>query len=167
LPSITPILDIVGPDCSNSNTTCIKAGKCRQYFFPHAAHFPINRFTMEGLPIPVNGALIYEGMRFTASCDGTYEVAMVVRTADQVTIRLQLQVLVDQAKPCPPILLTLPPMTFTPQVEQRNLTSGGAHFAVRHVGYSKEISEQFGHLPSTCSFSVCRVGVARFGSGIE
>lgn len=138
--------------------------------FAKPAHFPLPRFGDLGEVIGLEGAVIYEGMRFRTMPCGRYEVTFAVSTpAIPVTLRLQLLVGTTAGIP---FTLTLPPLAIVPDSPYTGnyQVSGGyqvykdGNFLgkvnhVRYVGFSPAVQTRYGTLNA-----VVRQGTARFGN---
>lgn len=124
--------------------------------FDTAARFPIPRSDAQGGSFEAEGMRIAEGMTFTASADGDFEVRMEAWVAaTPVTMRLQLEVVYPSGVRR---ILTLPPIEVPPYKNSRDQYEH-ANYAVRYVGFSPEIQAQ-----GIQWSRVERRGTARFGS---
>lgn len=139
--------------------------KPKVFFFYQPAQFPYPWFGPAGESLPLDGALIHEGMRFIATKDGQYEVRLTITTPGMpVTLRLQL-LLSDNLQDA--FTLTLPPINLYNPDKQFQGNYLGNSYQVRHAGFSPLVARYWDHLES---FSLVRHGTARFGSwpeGIE
>jgi hypothetical protein len=157
--------------CQNENNKgCDK--KCTTFYFEKPAHFPLPRFTQEGMPVEVEGALIYEGMSVTFYRDGVFETNFIVTSAAHpVTLRLSLHVQPPLDSECQPFQLTIPPVLIqTDERQERGLEQ--YHWHVKYVGYSPFIGPLNGKQVPFCNAeaianklpcTINRRGTARFG----
>jgi len=130
------------------------------HWFASAAHFPVREFGARGEVIGREGAVIYEGMRFSHHGDGHYEVSFLVGTpAVPTTLRLRLLVRVRDVEGPVWQTLTLPPI----QIESHKDAAGKdqpAVWRICHQGYSPMLACNPGRI-----IAVRREGTARFGFG--
>jgi hypothetical protein len=134
------------------------------YRFLSTAHFPRRQFGMRGEVYDDEGAVIYEGMRFSANDDGRYRVSFVVGTpAVPTTLRLRFLLHVrDLDGHCRWHTVTLPPIQVQPEQDSRRRHQPGI-WQIRHCGYSPSIA-------SAGQYSIAEIrreGTARFGFGLS
>lgn len=131
---------------------------CYSYRFEMPAHFPLNEFGPEGEPIEREGALIYEGMRFSVDRDGTYELGFVVTTPRLPTrLHLQLEIVHQAEDGVRTHTLTLPPIEIRHQDIMETRTNS---FSVTAHGFSDVLQAAVG---TKSILEIRRTGVARFG----
>lgn len=133
----------------------------RTHWFTSAAHFPVRDFGARGEVIGREGAVIYEGMRFSHNDQGRYEVSFLVGTpAAPTTLRLRLLVKVREKDGSAVWqTLTLPPIRIGLDQD-----AGGKHqpavWRICHQGYSAMLACNPGRI-----IIIRREGTARFGFG--
>jgi hypothetical protein len=125
--------------------------------FKGPAHFPRPAFGWCGEPVEQQGAIIYEGMRFSREKSGQYHVDFVVGIpAVPTTLRLQLKFRSECDKTWR--TLTLPPVEIAPSSDSFGKYQPGI-FQVHCDGYSEVLRDLKG------KGEIVREGVARFGFG--
>ena len=156
-----------------------KAGACAPppwvKEFHQAAHFPYPRFAADGSPFPLDGLLIYEGMRLTVYPDtGIYDVSFTATVPNMpVTVRMQL---VFERTPLDleGYRITLPPFRLEPKWDAKLGDVSAYTFNVAHRGYCslfiphRSSGLVIGGLPVVIDecWRLSRVGTARFGTVI-
>ena len=153
---------------TNSIPTCDEKGESEQsgeprysthFRFLSPAHFPLRGFDPQAGVLDREGALIYEGMRFSCDRNGQYQVSFLVRTPAMPTT-LQLRFLVQKkGKPKPWQTVTLPPIQIEPDKDRQDGPKA-AVWRIRHCGYSAAIESHAGFIQT-----IRREGTARFGFG--
>ena len=129
------------------------------YRFFSTAHFPRRHFGSRGEVFDREGAMIYEGMQFSANCQGQYLVRFVVGTpATPVTMQLRFLLHVNDIDGyCRWHTVTLPPIEIPPPQDSSGRYQPGS-WLIRHCGYSPAL---VGNMP----VDIRREGSARFGFG--
>lgn len=190
LPRICPVMPCPCDDHSNGGAHGATRPCPWIKEFHHAAHFPYPRFAPDGTLIPLDGLLIYEGMRLTVDpATGLYDVAFTATVPNMpVTVRMQLvfDAPLDPAKGLLPrqYRITLPPFRLEPKRGAKPGDASAFTFHVAHRGYSglfrdTSLSLAIVQVPNLispagpgccqpdfidCRWAVSRVGTARFGS---
>jgi hypothetical protein len=163
-----------------SNKTWVKE-------FHAPAQVPYPQFDRDGQPLPLQGLIIYEGMRLTVYPEtGQYDLTFTATVPNMpVTLRMQLEFRNPKrdAKPEEKMFtLTLPLIRLQPPRDARPGDPQPMTFHIAHRGYSSLFLEQPPEYqllakapaivpcpvlpPITCEWTLTRTGTARFGTPV-
>jgi hypothetical protein len=164
VPSPQPIPLQDERDSGQSKLTQSDSKQCGKlpcaHWFASAAHFPLRDFGARGEVIGREGAVIYEGMRFSHNDQGRYEVSFLVGTpAAPTTLRFRFLVQICEADGPVWHTLTLPPISIQPH-QDGSSNPQPAVWRICHQGYSPMLACTPGRI-----IAIRREGTARFGFG--
>jgi|GEM_PF-5590600 len=152
-----PEVKVVSRRGSDSEPTSDARLGTYEYRFHSAAHFPRSHFGPQREVSRTAGAVIYEGMRFSARSDGTYEVEFLA-SSPALPVLLQLQLQVQHAVSQRWHTITMPPIELP-------ASPGDAAGSRSHRIFQRGYSSALEMMPLGERLQLRRSGKATFGFG--
>jgi hypothetical protein len=175
LPRVTLVDPCTGGAGAGDSATCAVWSK----EFSSPAHIEYPRFTLDGVRVPGNGVVIYEGMQLTVNPEsGKYDLTFTA-TVPEMAVNLRLQLVFRNPKNASETYsLTLPPIRLEPKRDAKPGDPTAWTFSVAHRGYStlfvyknyrpalnRAADEKFPERIDA-TWQLSRSGTARFGTPV-